>query len=51
MDPSAEIRTGRGVFATKLIPAKTVLDTCPVLVLGLKEVADHIEHTSLHHYT
>ncbi|KAF2441627.1 SET domain-containing protein [Karstenula rhodostoma CBS 690.94] len=42
---------GRGIFATKLIPAKTVLDTCPVLILGIEENKNHIEHTSLYHYT
>ncbi|KAH7125380.1 hypothetical protein B0J11DRAFT_435012 [Dendryphion nanum] len=42
---------GRGVFATKTIPAKTVIDVCPVLVLGLEENVNHIEHTSLYHYT
>ncbi|KAF2635983.1 SET domain-containing protein [Massarina eburnea CBS 473.64] len=42
---------GRGVFATKHIPAKTVVDICSVLVLGLEENVKHIEHTSLFHYT
>lgn len=42
---------GRGVFATKDIPAKTIIDVCPVLVLGHEENIDHIEHTSLYHYT
>ncbi|CAI6338556.1 unnamed protein product [Periconia digitata] len=42
---------GRGVFAAKDIPAKTVIDVCPVLVLGVQENVDHIEHTSLYHYT
>ena len=42
---------GRGVFATKDIPAKTILDICPVLVLGIEENKQHIEHTSLYHYT
>ncbi|PVI07771.1 protein methyltransferase [Periconia macrospinosa] len=42
---------GRGVFATKDIPAKTIIDICPVLVLGLQENVDHIEKTSLYHYT
>lgn len=39
------------MFATKDIPAKTILDTCPVLVLGLDENVNHIEKTSLYHYT
>ncbi|KZM20665.1 uncharacterized protein EKO05_0007200 [Ascochyta rabiei] len=42
---------GRGVYATKTIPAKTVIDVCPVLILGLDENKTHIEHTSLYHYT
>ncbi|KAF2266685.1 protein methyltransferase [Lojkania enalia] len=42
---------GRGVFATSHIPAKTIIDVCPVLVLGLEENVKHIEHTSLYHYT
>jgi uncharacterized protein len=51
---SARDRTnfaGRGVFATKRIAAKEVIDVCPVLVLGLEENVEHIEHTSLYHYT
>lgn len=42
---------GRGVYATKTIPAKTIIDVCPVLILGLEENKAHIEHTSLFHYT
>jgi|SRR5690242_964350 len=47
----ADTGTGRGVFATKIIPAKTVIEVCPVLILGLEENKAHIEHTSLYHYT
>ncbi|OCL13884.1 SET domain-containing protein [Glonium stellatum] len=42
---------GRGVFAAKDIPARTVLDVCPVLVLDIEENEKHIKHTSLYHYT
>lgn len=42
---------GRGVFATKDIPAHTIIDICPVLVLGIDENKKHIENTSLYHYT
>ncbi|KAF2035486.1 SET domain-containing protein [Setomelanomma holmii] len=53
--PDLEIRIdtpkGRGVFAAKNIPAKTIIDICPVLLLGMQENIDHIEHTSLFHYT
>ncbi|KAH7085123.1 hypothetical protein BKA63DRAFT_11417 [Paraphoma chrysanthemicola] len=53
--PDLEIRIdtpkGRGVFATRNISAKTIIDTCPVLVLGLAENKEHIEQTSLYHYT
>jgi hypothetical protein len=47
----ADQSTGRGVFATEIIPAKTVIEVCPVLVLGLNENKKHIEYTSLYHYT
>lgn len=47
----ADLDIGRGVFSTQAIPAKTVIEVCPVLVLGLEENKDHIEHTSLYHYT
>lgn len=39
------------MYATKTIPAKTVIDVCPVLILGVEENKNHIEHTSLFHYT
>src|SRR5690349_806095 len=42
---------GRGVFTTQPIPAKTVVDVCPVLVLDRRDVDDHIRYTLLHHYT
>ncbi|KAI4727014.1 hypothetical protein E4T49_05276 [Aureobasidium sp. EXF-10728] len=42
---------GRGVFAAARIPAHTVLETCPVLVLDPTENAQHIEKTELFHYT
>ncbi|KAH8730166.1 hypothetical protein GQ44DRAFT_482154 [Phaeosphaeriaceae sp. PMI808] len=42
---------GRGVFSTKYIPAKSIIDICPVLVLGLEENKEHIAQTSLYHYT
>ncbi|CAI9630691.1 protein methyltransferase [Alternaria burnsii] len=42
---------GRGVFATKDIPARTIIDICPVLILGIEENKTHIENTSLYHYT
>ncbi|KAF7845704.1 hypothetical protein BT93_L1087 [Corymbia citriodora subsp. variegata] len=42
---------GRGVFAAKDIPAHTILETCPVLVLDPQENKLHIEKTSLYHYT
>jgi hypothetical protein len=47
----ADIGIGRGVFSTEVIPAKTVIEVCPVLILGLEENKTHIEHTSLYHYT
>jgi hypothetical protein len=42
---------GRGVFAAARIPAYTVLETCPVLVLDPTENKDHIAKTELFHYT
>lgn len=47
----ADVESGRGVFSTHVIPAKTVIEVCPVLILGLAENKTHIEHTSLYHYT
>ncbi|KAF2127128.1 SET domain-containing protein [Dothidotthia symphoricarpi CBS 119687] len=53
--PDLEIKLdtpkGRGVFATKDIPAKTVVDVCTVLVLGLEENALYVGRTALYHYT
>ncbi|KAI4735362.1 hypothetical protein E4T50_14115, partial [Aureobasidium sp. EXF-12298] len=40
-----------GVFAAARIPAYTVLETCPVLVLDPTENKEHIEKTELFHYT
>ncbi|KAH0137778.1 hypothetical protein KCU67_g15660, partial [Aureobasidium melanogenum] len=36
---------GRGVFAAARIPAHTILETCPVLVLDPTENKEHIEKT------
>lgn len=43
--------SGRGVFAAARIPAYTVLETCPVLVLDPTENKEHIAKTELFHYT
>lgn len=51
-DRAVDICTvGRGVFAGRDIPAGTVIDVCPVLILDPQENKDHIEKTSLYHYT
>ncbi|KAK3113982.1 hypothetical protein LTR53_008156 [Teratosphaeriaceae sp. CCFEE 6253] len=42
---------GRGVFAGRAISSGTIIDTCPVLVLDARENGEHIEKTSLFHYT
>ncbi|KAG9245291.1 hypothetical protein BJ878DRAFT_25632 [Calycina marina] len=42
---------GRGVFASKDIPAKTVLEVSPVLVLDPVENSEHICKTDLYNYT
>lgn len=41
---------GRGVFATRRIPAKTVVEICPVLVFPAQDFRT-IEDTLLNHYT
>jgi len=42
---------GRGVFASAPIPAGTVVETCPVLVLDRQQNVEHVEKTELYHYT
>ncbi|KAF7905048.1 uncharacterized protein EAF01_005569 [Botrytis porri] len=42
---------GRGVFASRDIPARSVLEVCPVLVLDPSENENHIKKTELYHYT
>ena len=42
---------GRGVFATKEIPAGTLLEVSPVLVFPAKEYEQHGRHTQLDSYT
>ena len=42
---------GRGVFASCNIPAKTVVDICPVLVLSVEENEKYVKNTHLVHYT
>ncbi|KAK4610684.1 SET domain-containing protein 7 [Fulvia fulva] len=42
---------GRGVFASAPIPAGTIVDISPVLILDPQENVEHIEKTSLYHYT
>lgn len=41
---------GRGVFAAEDIPAQTIIETCPALVLPPKDL-DAIRSTELNHYT
>lgn len=45
------IPTGRGVFASQDIPARTVLEVCPVLVLDPSENENYVRKTELYHYT
>ena len=47
----SETPKGRGVFASALIPAGTVVETCPVLVLDRQQNTEHVEKTELYHYT
>ncbi|KAF2653403.1 hypothetical protein K491DRAFT_602996 [Lophiostoma macrostomum CBS 122681] len=42
---------GRGVFATKHIPSRTIIDVCPVLVVEAEADLKLIERTCLNHYT
>ncbi|PVH84429.1 hypothetical protein DL98DRAFT_453211 [Cadophora sp. DSE1049] len=42
---------GRGVFASKDIPGRTILDVSPVLVLDPVENEDHVRKTNLYNYT
>lgn len=44
-------KSGRGVFAAARIPAHTIVETCPVLVLDPTENKNHVEKTELFHYT
>ena len=41
---------GRGVFAAKPIPARTVVETCPVLVFPLSDLSN-VSRTVFDHYT
>jgi hypothetical protein len=43
--------SGRGVFAGKDIPSRTVLEVSPVLVLDPVENEEHIKKTDLYNYT
>ncbi|MGF7230519.1 SET domain-containing protein [Arachidicoccus sp.] len=40
---------GKGVFTSENIPANTVIEISPVIVLSAKE-RKHLEHTKLYHY-
>ncbi|RDW91525.1 hypothetical protein BP5796_02690 [Coleophoma crateriformis] len=42
---------GRGVFAGRYIPAHTLLEVCPVLVLDPVENEQHVRKTDLYNYT
>ncbi|KAG4029639.1 hypothetical protein MFRU_015g01750 [Monilinia fructicola] len=42
---------GRGVFASQDIPARTILEVSPVLVLDPNENEKYVRKTELYHYT
>ncbi|KAI0081582.1 hypothetical protein K474DRAFT_1249490 [Panus rudis PR-1116 ss-1] len=42
---------GRGVYATRVIPARTVIEISPALLFGKDEYAQHGRYTVLDHYT
>ncbi|KAG0264339.1 hypothetical protein DFQ27_001281 [Actinomortierella ambigua] len=44
-------KKGRGVFASVLIPARTVIDVSPVLLFPTDEYNAHGRYTQLDHYT
>ena len=46
----ADTPKGRGVFASERIPAKTVIEVCPVLILDPRDVS-HVKKSMLDHYT
>ncbi|KAH8685602.1 hypothetical protein BGZ60DRAFT_466328 [Tricladium varicosporioides] len=46
-----ETPKGRGVFANRDIPGRTILEVCPVLVLDPVENEEHVAKTELYHYT
>lgn len=51
LPPSANPPPGRGVFATALIPAGTLIDTAPIILLPPNDFTTHITHTTLLHYS
>ncbi|CAK5269754.1 unnamed protein product [Mycena citricolor] len=42
---------GRGLFAARSIPPRTLLESSPVLLFGKEEYENHGKHTLLDHYT
>lgn len=42
---------GRGVFAGRDIPGRTVIEISPVLVLDPMENEEHVQKTDLYNYT
>ncbi|KAI5809582.1 hypothetical protein DFH27DRAFT_152038 [Peziza echinospora] len=42
---------GRGVFSSVPIPAGTIIETAPILLLSMEEWESHIKHTCLAHYS
>jgi hypothetical protein len=49
--PLTRVFPGRGVFAGRDIPGRTVLEVSPVLVLDPTENEEHIKKTDLYNYT
>ncbi|KAI9193466.1 uncharacterized protein BJ171DRAFT_398591, partial [Polychytrium aggregatum] len=48
---AAHPKRGRGVYATKTIPANTLVDISPILFFTPEEYQAHGRHTILDHYT
>ena len=49
-EADAKTIVGRGIFAAKDIPARSVVETSPVLIMPMQDL-DGLKSTLLNHYT
>lgn len=49
-DADAKTIVGRGIFAAKDIPARSIVETSPVLIMPMQDL-DALKSTLLNHYT